>query len=64
MNAEQFFRLTEKMRAKQQEYFRTRSQRALHESKDLERRVDEEIERVNKVLQERYAPKLPFEDYP
>lgn len=64
MNAEQFFRLTEKMRAKQQEYFRTRAQKALRESKDLEKRVDEEIERVNKVLRERYAPKLPFEEYP
>lgn len=64
MNAEQFFRLTEKMRAKQQEYFRTHAQKALRESKDLEKRVDEEIERVNKVLRERYAPKLPFEEYP
>lgn len=64
MNAEQFFRLTEKMRAKQQEYSSTRAQKALRESKDLEKRVDEEIERVNKVLRERYAPKLPFEEYP
>ncbi len=61
MNAEQFFRLTERMRAKQKEYFSTRSQAALRESKQLERQVDEEIQRVNKVLQERQAPRLNFE---
>ena len=61
MNAEQFFRLTERMRAKHKEYFSTRSQAALRESKQLERQVDEEIQRVNKVLQERQAPRLNFE---
>lgn len=61
MNAEQFFRLTERMRVKQKEYFSTRSQAALRESKQLERQVDEEIQRVNKVLQERQAPRLNFE---
>ena len=61
MNAEQFFRLTERMRAKQKEYFKTRSQSSLRESKELERQVDEEIQRVNKALQERQAPRLNFE---
>ena len=61
MNAEQFFRLTERMRAKQKEYFSTHSQATLRESKQLERQVDEEIQRVNKVLQERQAPRLNFE---
>lgn len=61
MNAEQFFRLTERMRAKQKEYFSTHSQAALRESKQLEAQVDAEIERVNKVLQEKQAPRLNFE---
>jgi hypothetical protein len=61
MNAEQFFRLTERMRAKQKEYFRTRSSVAMQESKQLEAQVDAEIERVNKVLQEKQAPRLNFE---
>ena len=63
MNAEQFFRLTERMRAKQKEYFNTRSQTSLQESKQLERQVDEEIQRVNKVLQERQSPRLNFEGH-
>lgn len=61
MNAEQFFRLIERMRSKQKEYFRTRSQTKLQESKLLEAQVDAEIERVNKVLQERQTPRLNFE---
>ena len=62
MNAEQFFRLVEKMRAKQREYFRTRSQAALQESKDYEQCIDAEIDRVNKALQERIEPRIPFEE--
>ena len=61
MNAEQFFRLTERMRAKQKEYFRTRSSVVMQESKQLEAQVYAEIERVNKVLQEKQAPRLNFE---
>ena len=49
------------MRAKQKEYFRTRSSVVMQESKQLEAQVDAEIERVNKVLQEKQAPRLNFE---
>lgn len=38
--AYQFFRLVERMRDKQKEYFRTKSQVVLNESKQLEREVD------------------------
>ena len=62
MNAEQFFRLVEKMRAKQREYSRTRSQAVLQESKEYEQCVDAEIDRANKALQEKIEPRIPFED--
>lgn len=51
--AYQFFRLVERMRDKQKEYFRTRSAAVLNESKQLERDVDKEIQRVNNVLDNR-----------
>jgi hypothetical protein len=62
MNAEQFFRLVEKMRAKQREYSRTRSQAVLQESKEYEQCIDAEIDRVNKALQEKIEPRIPFGD--
>jgi hypothetical protein len=58
MDAQQFFRLVVKLRDKQKEYFRTRAHGALKESKQLEKVVDDEIERVNKLLAERQEPKL------
>lgn len=58
MDAQQFFRLVVKLRDKQKEYFRTRTQSALRESKQLEKAVDDEIENVNKILAERREPKL------
>lgn len=51
--AYQFFRLVERMRDKQKEYFRTRDAAVLNESKHLERDVDKEIQRVNNVLDNR-----------
>ncbi|MBR6630438.1 MAG: hypothetical protein IKK89_00655 [Alistipes sp.] len=58
MNAEQFFKLVTEMRGAQKEYFRFKSNRALVESKRLEKAVDAEIERVNKILHEKQNPKL------
>lgn len=58
MDAQQFFRLVVKLRDKQKEYFRTRTQSALRESKQLEKAVDDEIENVNKILAERREPQL------
>ena len=43
MDAKSFFKLVAALRDKQKEYFRTRSQSALRESKALEKRVDDEI---------------------
>ena len=57
MNAEQFFRLVESMRKAQKNYFQMRSTKYLNESKQLERQVDAEIERVNNILRERNMPK-------
>lgn len=48
--AYQFFRLVERMRDKQKEYFRTRNEAVFNESKQLERDVDKEIQRVNNAL--------------
>ncbi|MBR4499809.1 MAG: hypothetical protein IKP11_04645 [Paludibacteraceae bacterium] len=45
-----FFGKVTAMRQAQREYFKTRSQSALRQSKALEREVDAEIERVNKIL--------------
>lgn len=60
MDAKSFFRKVEQMRKAQKEYFRTKSGRALNESKQLEREIDAEIERVNRVMAERQNPKMEF----
>lgn len=52
MNAREFYLAVVKMRKAQRDYFRTRSQRALLESKDYEREVDAEIKRVEQIQQE------------
>lgn len=48
------------MRKAQKEYFRTRSGRALSDSKRLEKEIDDEIERVNKVMEAKNNPKMEF----
>ena len=50
MNAKSFFELVGNMRAAQKEFFRTKSPSALAESKQLERAVDAEIQRVNEII--------------
>ena len=45
-----FFDKVSLMRKKQKEYFKTRSKTALEASKALEREIDNEIERVNKII--------------
>lgn len=60
MTPETFFRHVERLRAAQREYFRTRSSTALRDSKRLERELDAEIERVNKILNERRNQQLNF----
>lgn len=49
MNAKDFFDTVADMRHNQRQYFRTRSHIHLQESKRLEKAVDEEINRVNKI---------------
>lgn len=56
--AYQFFRLVERMRNKQKEYFRTKSQFALNESKQLEHEVDDEIKRANDIINNQQQPSL------
>lgn len=53
MNAKEFFGLVKEMRLQQKEYFKTRSSDVLRKSKALEKRVDDEIERVEKVMNEK-----------
>lgn len=52
MNAREFYRAVVKMRHWQRDYFRTRSQRSLNESKHFEKLVDAEIKRVEQIQQQ------------
>lgn len=56
--AYQFFRLVERMRKAQKEYFKYRTSNVLNESKRLEKEVDDEISRVNNLLLDKQQPKL------
>lgn len=60
MTPKEFFDKVSRMRKAQKEYFRTRSGRALADSKRLEKEIDDEIERVNKVMEEMNNPKIEF----
>lgn len=60
MSPKEFFNKVCRMRKAQKEYFRTRSGRALADSKRLEKEIDDEIERVNKVMEEKNNPKMEF----
>lgn len=50
MTPQQFFDRVKIMRHFQKEYFKTRSRSALQQSKALEREIDAEIDRVNRLL--------------
>lgn len=60
MDAKTFFDKVSQLRKVQKEYFRTRSGRALADSKRLEKEIDSEIERVNKVMADKQNPKIQF----
>lgn len=60
MKPREFYDMVCRMRKAQKEYFRTRSGQALSVSKRLEREIDDEIDRVNKLLAERQNPKMEF----
>lgn len=50
MSPRQFFERVKVMRHFQKEYFKTHSQTALRQSKALELEIDQEIDRVNRLL--------------
>ena len=62
MNAKQFFETVEKMREAQKNYFRSRSQLYLKESKHYEKEIDNEIKRVNATLAQRNNPQIRFKE--
>ena len=51
MNSKQFFEAVAKLREFQKDYFKTRSSMALSASKRQEKLIDDEIARVNVVLE-------------
>lgn len=58
MDARQFFNLVSRLREAQKRYFKTRSSADLQSSKQLEKEIDEEIRRVNDIIQQKQNPKL------
>ena len=60
MSPKEFFDKVCRMRKAQKDYFRTRSGRALNDSRRLEQEIDAEIERVSKVMEEKNNPKMKF----
>ena len=50
MNSRDFFDMVCHMRKAQKNYFKTRDRDALNMSKEIEKQVDEEINRVNGIL--------------
>ena len=58
MDAKAFFFLVERRRAKQKEYFKTRTIASLTESKTLEKAVDAEIARVRDIVYKKQNPSL------
>ena len=61
MTAREFFNLVREMREVQRSYFLTRSTDLLSRSKQLEKEVDREIARVDKLLDEKTNPGLPLQ---
>lgn len=58
MSPKEFFDKVVKMRAAQKDYFKYRSSSYLTRSKRLEKEIDDEIARVQKIEQERLNPGL------
>lgn len=50
MDAKEFFEKVVKMREAQKNYFKTRSSMDLQLSKKLEKEIDDEIARVNQII--------------
>ena len=58
MTPKEFFDKVVEMRRCQKEYFKNKRQIDLRISKQIEREVDEEIERVQKILHNKQNPQL------
>lgn len=58
MSPKEFFDKVVKMRAAQKEYFKFRSTTSLNASKKLEKEIDDEISRVQKIEEARRNPQL------
>lgn len=58
MNALEFYKTVVRMRQAQKDYFRTRRPCDLQRSKDIEKVIDNEIARVEKIEMERRMPPL------
>ena len=54
--------MVSRMRKAQKNYFKTRDRDALNRSKEIERQVDEEINRVNSVLAKKGMPFISIEN--
>ena len=62
MNSRYFFDTVCRMRKAQKNYFKTRDRDALNVSKEIEKRVDEEINRVNGILAKKRMPFFSIEN--
>ena len=60
MDAKTFFEKVKRMREAQKNYLKLRSPHYLNESKRLEKEIDDEIKRVDSIIEEYNNPKLGF----
>ena len=62
MNSRYFFDKVCRMRKAQKNYFKTRDRDALNVSKEIEKQVDGEINRVNSILAKKGMPFISIEN--
>lgn len=62
MNSRDFFDMVCRMRKAQKNYFKTRDRDALNVSKEIEKQIDEEINRVNGILAKKGMPFISVEN--
>ena len=58
MNAKEFYNTVKAMREAQKNYFKFRTKQFLEQSKALERTIDAEIKRVDKIEIDKQQPRL------
>lgn len=58
MNAKEFYNKVKEMREAQRNYFKYRTKQLLEQSKSLERAIDDEIKRVEKIKLDKQQPRL------